>query len=56
MKVTMTLTKNTKNTFVYTADTDESDNKIPQLYIKKSAFGEEIAPVHITVTIEEGQE
>ena len=51
----MTLTKSTKNTHVYAADTEQSDAVISTLYVKKTAFGA-AAPAFITVTIEEGQE
>ena len=39
-------------THVYNADTDEGKEIISTLYIKKSAFGEEIAPININVTID----
>ena len=54
-KVTMTLSKSTKNTHVFAADTSESDALIPTLYIKKEAFKGGETPKFITVTIEEGQ-
>ena len=51
----MSLTKKTKNTLMFSADTEDGDQKVPQLYIKKLAFKGEVAPKFITVTIEEGQ-
>lgn len=54
--VTMTKTKETKGTHVYSADTEESDSIIPTLYVKKESFKDKRAPDFITVTITEGQE
>lgn len=45
---TMTLGRDTKGTFVYKNDAE--DTPIPSLYIKKSAFKGE-APQSITITV-----
>lgn len=50
MQVTMTLTKSTKGTHVYTDDS--IDAIIPTLYIKKSGLSK-VPPETIKVTIEE---
>lgn len=47
MKVEMTYSKSTKNTYVFTED---NPDRVPTLYIKKTAF--ETQPEKITVTIE----
>lgn len=52
----MTKTKETKGTFVYSADTEASNDIIPTLYIKKEAFIGSKVPEFITVQIVEGQE
>ena len=49
LKVTMTLKKETKNTFVY--DNDDEGTPITQLYIKKTAYTDG-APAIITVRVE----
>ena len=48
MKVEMQLTKSTKNTHVYSNDTE--DGAIPTLYIKKHAM-EKNPPLRIVVTV-----
>lgn len=55
MKVTMTKVKETKNTFVYQADTTESDEILSTVYINKTAFKGQNPPHLITVEITEGQ-
>lgn len=56
MKVSMTKTKETKNTFVYTADTVEDEEILTTVYINKGAFKGKNPPQFITVEIKEGQE
>ena len=56
MKVTMTKVKETKNTFVYQADTEESDEILSTVYVNKTAFKGRNPPHLITVEISEGQE
>ena len=55
ISVTLTKTKETKGTYVYTADTEESDDVLSTLYIKKQAFKGKEAPRFITVNIIDGQ-
>ena len=58
MKVTMTLKKQTKGTFVYeeTSNDLELEKTIPTLYIRKAAMAQLIGtgtiPNEITVTVE----
>lgn len=56
IKVTMSKTKETKGTFVYSADTDASNDIISTLYIKKEAFKGSNVPDFITVQIADSQE
>ena len=56
MKVTMTKVKETKNTFVYQADTEESDEILSTVYVNKTAFKGRNPPHLITVEVSEGQE
>ena len=53
MKVEMKLTKSTKNTHVYSNDTE--DGAIPTLYIKKHAM-EKNPPLRIVVTVTEEED
>ena len=50
IKVNMKMSRDTKGTFVYKDDTDNTP--VPSIYIRKSAFKGE-APKQITLTIEE---
>lgn len=50
MKITMQLSKSTKNTHVYADDSE--DAPVPTLYVKKSAMGN-VPPESITVEITE---
>lgn len=50
IKVTLTKSRDTKGTFVYKDDSDNTP--VPSLYIRKSAFKGD-APEQITLTIEE---
>lgn len=56
LSITMTKTKETKGTYVYSADTQEGEDIVQTLYIKKDAFKGKKAPEFITVTVSEGQE
>lgn len=53
--VTLTKTKETKGTYVYTADTEKSDDVLSTLYIKKQTFKGKEVPCFITVNIIDGQ-
>ena len=52
IKVTLTKARDTKGTFVYKDDSDNTP--VPSIYIRKSAFKSE-APERITLTIEESK-
>tara|TARA_R110000850_G_scaffold106823_1_gene218278 strand:+ start:33 stop:215 length:183 start_codon:yes stop_codon:yes gene_type:complete len=52
-RVEMTLTKSTKGTHVYSASTQEGQEIIPTLYIRKEALDVQ-PPEHITIHIEVG--
>lgn len=52
IKVNLTKARDTKGTFVYKDDSDNTP--VPSIYIRKSAFKGE-APERITLTIEESK-
>lgn len=53
--ITMTKTKETKGTHVYSADMQGSEDIVQTLYVKKDAFKGENVPEFITVTVSEEQ-